>query len=80
MYIELFEKIARYEQSFLYIFVEVFSIKPDFLINEEIRFSQVQVIDENGEKLGKLPINEAKQIAYDKGLDLVFDFFILSTL
>ena len=71
MYIELFEKIARYEQSFLYIFVEVFSIKPDFLINEEIRFSQVQVIDENGEKLGKLPINEAKQIAYDKGLDLV---------
>lgn len=58
-------------QSFLYFFVEVFNIKQDFLVNEEIRFSQVQVIDENGEKLGKMPINQARETAYEKGKDLV---------
>lgn len=56
---------------FLYIFVEVFQIKPNFLVNEEIKFSQVQVINEEGEKLGKLPIKEAITLAYDQGKDLV---------
>jgi len=51
--------------------VEVFLIKQDFLVNEEIRFSQVQVIDESGEKLGKMPTNQAIQVAYEKGKDLV---------
>lgn len=66
-----FEKIARYEQSFFIIFVEVFNIKPNFLVNEEIKFSQVQVIDENGEKLGKINTNTAIDMAADRGLDLV---------
>lgn len=49
----------------------MFNIKPNFLVNEEIRFSQVQVIDESGEKLGKMPTNQAIQVAYEKGKDLV---------
>ena len=49
----------------------MFNIKPNFLVNEEIKFSQVQVIDENGEKLGKMPTNQAVQMAYEKGKDLV---------
>ena len=51
--------------------MEVFNIKQDFLINEQIRFAEVQVINEYGEKLGKLNTNKAIEIAYDKGLDLV---------
>ncbi len=56
---------------FLYIFVGVFNIKQNFLVNEDIKCSQVQVISQNGEKLGTMSINEAKKIAYDQGLDLV---------
>ena len=51
--------------------MEVFNIKPNFLVNEEIKFSQVQVIDENGEKLGKINTNQAIEMAEEKGLDLV---------
>lgn len=50
---------------------EVNNIKQDLLINEQIRFKEVQVIDENGEKLGKLPTNKALDIAMSKNLDLV---------
>jgi len=46
-------------------------IKQDQLINEQIRFREVQVIDEEGNKLGKMPINEALDIASGKHLDLV---------
>lgn len=49
----------------------MFNIKPNFLVNEEIKFSQVQVIDESGEKLGKMSTSQAIQIAYEKGKDLV---------
>lgn len=49
----------------------MFNIKPNFLVNEEIKFSQVQVIDENGEKLGKINTNQAIEMAEEKGLDLV---------
>ena len=49
----------------------MFNIKPNFLVNEEIKFSQVQVIDENGEKLGKINTNQAIEMAVDRGLDLV---------
>lgn len=47
------------------------NIKQELLINEQIRFREVQVIDENGEKLGKLPINQALDIAEERKLDLV---------
>lgn len=49
----------------------MFRIKPDFLINEEIKFSQVNVIDEKGEKLGKIPTRQGIELAYERGLDLV---------
>lgn len=51
--------------------VEVFNIKQDFLINEEIKFSEVQVIDDEGKKLGQMKTQDAIEMAYDKGLDLV---------
>ena len=46
-------------------------IKQDLLINEQIRFSKVQVIDDEGNKLDKMPIEEALDLAMDKNLDLV---------
>ena len=47
------------------------NIKQELPINEQIRFREVQVIDEQGQKLGKLPINKALEIAESKNLDLV---------
>lgn len=55
---------------FIY-FVEVFNIKQNFLVNEEIRFSEVQVIDDNGQKLGKMSTRKAIEIAEEKDMDLV---------
>lgn len=39
--------------------------------NEDIRVPQVRVIDEEGEQLGVLPIEEALEAADNRGLDLV---------
>lgn len=51
---------------------EVFSISTKELsINEEIRAKEVRVIDDDGSQLGILLTSNARQIAYDKGLDLV---------
>ena len=47
------------------------SIKQELPINERIRAREVQVIDENGEKLGVKNLSDALNIAYDKKLDLV---------
>ena len=47
------------------------NIKQELPINEQIRFKEVQVIDEQGQKIGKLPINKALEIAMEKNLDLV---------
>ena len=46
-------------------------IKQELPVNEQIRFKEVQVIDEQGQKVGKLPINEALDLAASKELDLV---------
>lgn len=46
-------------------------IKQELPVNEQIRFKEVQVIDEQGKKVGKLPINEALDLAASKDLDLV---------
>ena len=46
-------------------------IKQELRVNEQIRFKEVQVIDEQGQKVGKLPINEALDLAASKDLDLV---------
>ena len=40
-------------------------------INEQIKMKQVQVIDENGQKLGVKNIEDAINLAYSKELDLV---------
>ena len=47
------------------------NIKQDQLINEQIRFREVQVIDEQGNKLGKMNTHEAIDLAEGKDLDLV---------
>lgn len=49
----------------------MFYIKQDFLVNEQIRFEQVQVISDEGEKLGTMTVRDAKNMAEEKGLDLV---------
>ena len=46
-------------------------IKQDLLINEQIRFKEVQVIDDEGNKLDKMSIDDAMNLAMDKNLDLV---------
>jgi len=44
---------------------------PQARINDNIRASQVRLIDEDGAQLGIKPTREAMQYAFDKGLDLV---------
>ena len=51
--------------------MEVFFIKQELLINRQIRENKVQVIDENGNKLGVKNIEEALNLAGQKDLDLV---------
>lgn len=54
-----------------FFFLGVNHIKQELPINEQIRFKEVQVIDEQGQKIGKLPISKALEIAISKELDLV---------
>lgn len=42
-----------------------------YRINESIRFSPVLVVDQNGQNLGSLAVEEARNIARNSGLDLV---------
>ena len=51
--------------------MEVFYIKQDLPINEQIRANKVQLIDENGEQKGEVSLNEALDLAFSKKLDLV---------
>jgi translation initiation factor IF-3 len=43
----------------------------DLMINEQIRDREVRLIDENGEQLGVVSIDEAQNIADERNLDLV---------
>ena len=43
----------------------------DLLINEKIREKEVRVVSENGDQLGIKPINEARALAEEAGVDLV---------
>ena len=52
-------------------YMEVFFIKQELPINEEIRAKEVQLIGDNGEKLGVLSLNNALEKAQEKNLDLV---------
>ena len=49
----------------------VFYIKQELPINEQIRVKEVTLIDDEGNKLGKMSKEEALNIALDKKLDLV---------
>ena len=61
-----------YKAIFFYIiFVEVFLIKQDFLINEQIEFSKVQVVNSEGQKIGLMLREKAIELAEEEGLDLV---------
>ena len=51
--------------------MEVFCIKQELPINEQIRLKEVQVIDDQGNKLGVMNTKEAIEVAYEKNLDLV---------
>ncbi|HIU51644.1 MAG TPA: translation initiation factor IF-3 [Candidatus Merdicola faecigallinarum] len=46
-------------------------MKQELLINEKIRAKEVNLIDENGEKLGVMTTDKALDIASEKNLDLV---------
>jgi len=49
----------------------VFFIKQDLPINEQIRAKEVQIIDNEGNKIGPISLHEALDMAYEKKLDLV---------
>ena len=51
--------------------MEVFYIKQELPINEQIKAKEIQLIDEQGEKKGIIKLNEALDLAYEKKLDLV---------
>lgn len=59
---------ARRRFSFVWRWIE---IKQDLLINEQIRLKEVQVIDEQGNKLEKMSTRDAMNLAMEKNLDLV---------
>lgn len=40
-------------------------------VNDQIRISPVRLVADGGEQVGVVPIDEARQIAADRGLDLV---------
>lgn len=58
------------EVEFFYL-LEVFYIKQELPINRQIRAKEVQLIGENGEKLGVVSFQDALARAEEKKLDLV---------
>ncbi len=59
---------------FLFLSVlEVFCIgtAKELSVNEEIRAAEIRVVDEDGSQLGIMKTQDAKKLAFDKGLDLV---------
>lgn len=51
--------------------MEVFYIKQELPINRQIKAKEVQLIGDNGEKLGVITFQEAMERAEEKSLDLV---------
>lgn len=43
----------------------------DLIINDEIKAKEVRLVGENGEQLGVMSLNDAKEYAYSRDLDLV---------
>ena len=59
------------KSQFFYFYWRCFNIKQELPINGQIREKEVQVIGENGEKLGVISTHEALEMAAEKDLDLV---------
>lgn len=59
-----------FRTSFLFVWRWI-DIKQDLLINDQIRLKEVQVIDEQGNKLEKMSTRDAMNLAMEKNLDLV---------
>ena len=57
-------------KQFFYIYVEVFNIK-EFLVNEQIKSSVVEVIGDNGQRLGQMSKEDAISMAEKEDKDLV---------
>jgi translation initiation factor IF-3 len=51
--------------------VEVLSIANELMINEEITDREIRLIGENGEQLGVVSLEQARQLSFQKELDLV---------
>ena len=49
----------------------MFYIKQDLPINQNIRAREVNLIDDQGQKLGNMDLQKALDIALQKNLDLV---------
>ena len=49
----------------------MFYIKQDLPINEQIRAKEIQIITDEGQKVGPISLNEALDMAFEKKLDLV---------
>lgn len=45
--------------------------KNELRINKEIRIPEARVIDQNGNMIGVISINEAQRLAFEAGLDLI---------
>ena len=58
-------------KSQIFLLLEVFCIKQELPINGQIRAKEVQLIGDNGEKIGVISLNEALEKAEEKNLDLV---------
>ncbi len=58
-------------ESQIFLLLEVFCIKQELPINGQIRAKEVQLIGDNGEKIGIISLNEALEKAEEKNLDLV---------
>lgn len=57
--------------AFFVFYLEVFCISKKQLINDQIKASEVRLIDQDGNQLGIVKIDVALRIAADAGLDLV---------
>ena len=58
-------------KSQIFLLLEVFCIIQELPINGQIRAKEVQLIGDNGEKIGIISLNEALEKAEEKNLDLV---------
>ena len=60
-----------FQKYLFFIFTEVTEISKETRINDEIRAEELRVIDDQGTMVGIMPLDEALQLADQKGMDLV---------